>query len=218
MDAALASARTAAKLNPDSARFAARVPWILFRARRCDEARDAYEKLLDKFGSDADAESFETSIALRSARLELSGVCVALGRLDEAEQRLEEVLDDFPDDIEADNDLGFLWADRNVHLARALTMIRAAIAAEPDNRAYRDSLGWVYFRLGRFPDAVAELEKAVDEKQPDGTVLDHLGDAYQKVGNSAKALATWRRSIEALKKDKEAEKAEKVAAKLAQGK
>ena len=215
LDAALASARTAAKLNPDSARFAARVPWILFRARRYAEARDAYEKLLDKFGGDSDAESFETSLALRSVRLELSGVCVALGRLDEAEQRLEEVLDDFPDDVEADNDLGFLWADRNVHLARALTMIRAAIADEPDNRAYRDSLGWVYYRLGRFPEAVAELEKAIDEKQPDGTVLDHLGDAYRKVGNTSKALATWRRSVEALEKDKEPEKARKVQEKAA---
>ena len=140
---------------------------------------------------------------------------MALGRLDEAEQRLEEVLDDFPDDVEADNDLGFLWADRNMHLARALTMIRTAIAAEPDNKAYRDSLGWVYFRLGRFPEAVTELEKAIDEKQPDGTVLDHLGDAYRKVGNTAKALATWRRSIEALKKDKEPEKARKVQEKAA---
>jgi tetratricopeptide (TPR) repeat protein len=218
LDAAVASARTAAKLSPDSARFAARVPWILFRARRYDAAREAYEKLLEKFGGDADAESYETSLALRSARLELSGVCVALGRLDEAEQRLEEVLDDFPDDVEADNDLGFLWADRNVHLARALAMIRVAIAAEPDNRAYRDSLGWVYYRLGRFGEAVKELEKAIDEKQPDGTVLDHLGDAYQKVGNTAKALATWHRSVEALKKDKEPEKAPKVEQKLKAGK
>ena len=218
LDAALASARTAAKLTPDSARFAARVPWILFRARRNDEAREAYEKLLEKFGSDLDAESFETSLALRSARLELSGVCVALGRLDEAEQRLEEVLDDFPDDVEADNDLGFLWADRNIHLARALAMIRTAIAAEPENKAYRDSLGWVYFRLGRFPEAVVELEKAIDEKQPDGTVLDHLGDAYLKVGNTNKARATWQRAKEVLEKDKEPEKARKVDEKMIKGK
>jgi tetratricopeptide (TPR) repeat protein len=215
LDAALASARTAAKLSPDSIRFAARVPWILFRARRYDEARDAYEKLLDKFGGDSDAESLETSLALRSARLELSGVCVALGRLDEADERLEEVLDDFPDDVEANNDLGFLWADRNMHLARALKMIIVSVAAEPDNRAYRDSLGWVYYRLGRFGDAVKELEKAVDEKQPDGTVLDHLGDAYEKVGNVGKAKAAWHRAVAAFEKDKEAEKAGNEQKKIA---
>ena len=68
LDAALDSARIAAKLNPDSARFAARVPWILFRARRYDEARDAYEKLLEKIGGDAEVESFG-DLARGSARL-----------------------------------------------------------------------------------------------------------------------------------------------------
>ena len=89
----------------------------------------------------------------------------------------------------------------------------AAVAAEPENRAYRDSLGWVYYRLGRFPEAVAELEKALDEKRPDATILDHLGDAYQKLGNVEKASAAWRRAKEAYEKDKEPEKAKKVSEK-----
>jgi len=242
LDSALASARTAARLKPDSARYAVRVPWILARARRYDEARDGYEKLLEKFAGDRSAgskgktaplgppeggtpnkkppeggtpnedepESLETSLALREARLELSGVCVTLGRMDEAEERLEEVLDEFPDDPEADNDLGFLWADQNKHLERALPMIRVAVADQPDNRAFRDSLGWVYFRLGRYSEAIAELEKAIDEKQPDATILDHLGDAYQKAGNMDKATAAWRRAKTAYDKDKEPEKAKKM--------
>jgi len=211
LDAALAAARSAVKDKPDSARFAGRVPWILFRARHYEEARAAYEDLLEKFGPQAS--STETDYALREARLALSSVCVSLDRLDEAQERLEEVLDEYPDDVEADNDLGFLWADGNEHLQRALKMIVAAVAAEPDNRAYRDSLGWVYYRLGRFPEAVAELEKALDEKRPDATILDHLGDAYQKLGNVEKASAAWRRAKEAYEKDKEPEKAKKVSEK-----
>ncbi len=158
--------------------------------------------------------TLETSLALREARLGLSAVCVNLGRLEEAEEWLEEVLDEYPDDLGADNDLGFLWADENKRLDRALKMIKVAVAAEPDNRAYLDSLGWVYYRLGRFPEAVAELEKAVDEKQPDGTVLDHLGDAYEKLGRHSDAVAAWQRAKAALEKDKEAEKARKVADKI----
>jgi tetratricopeptide (TPR) repeat protein len=139
---------------------------------------------------------------------------VAQGRLAEAEEWLQQVLDEYPDDIEADNDLGFLWADENTHLQRASKMIAVAIAAEPKNRAYRDSLGWVYYRKGRFAEAVVELEKAVDEKQPDATVLDHLGDAYEKLGRHDKALAAWQRAVAAYEKDKEREKAGKVAEKL----
>jgi len=94
-------------------------------------------------------------------------------------------------------------------------MIVAAIAAEPENRAYRDSLGWIYYRLGRFSEAAVELEKAVDEKQPDGTVLDHLGDAYEKLGRHSQAVAAWQRAKTALEKDKEPEKARKVGEKMA---
>ena len=95
----------------------------------------------------------------------------------------------------------------------------AAVAAEPENRAYRDSLGWVFYRLGRFPEAVAELEKAVDEKQPDGTVLDHLGDAYEKLGRHEPGR--WRPGsgrTRPWKRKKKPEKAEKVREKMTKSK
>ena len=142
IEPALAAARLAAEKKGDSARFASRLPWILFRAKRYDEARQAYEKLFVRFGGERD--SAETLAVLREARLSISALCVVQGRLDEAEEWLQQVLDEYPDDVEANNDLGFLWADENKHLDRALKMIVAAIAAEPENRAYRDSLGWIY--------------------------------------------------------------------------
>ena len=213
---ALAAARNAEAKNGKSARFATRLPWILMRAKRYDEARLAYQKFFAKF--DGERDSAETVAALREARLSMSALCVLQGRMDEGEEWLQQVLDEYPDDVEADNDSGFLWADENKHLGRALKMIAAAVAAEPDNYAYRDSLGWVYFRLGRFTEAVAELKKAVDEKKPDGTVLDHLGDVYEKLGRHADALAAWRRAKEALLKEKEMEKAKKVEEKLTEDK
>ncbi len=209
---AMAAARSAAEEKNDSARFASRLPWILFRARRYDEARQAYEKLLTQFGGEKD--SVETLAVLREARLSISALCVAQGRLDEAEEWLQQVLDEYPDDVGANNDLGFLWADENKHLDRALKMIVAAVAAEPDNHAYRDSLGWVFYRLGRLPEAVAELEKAAAEKQPDATILDHLGDVYEKLGRHDKAVAAWQRAKAGFEKDKEPEKAGKVAEKI----
>ena len=207
---ALAEARKAEEKKSDSAHFASRLPWILYRARRYDEARQAYEKLFARFSGEKDKESVETQGVLREARLSMSALCAIQGRQDEAEEWLQQVLDEYPDDVGANNDLGYLWADQNKHLERAVKMVAAAVAAEPENRAYRDSLGWVYYRLGRLPEAVAELEKAIDEKQPDGTILDHLGDVYEKLGRHGQATATWKRAAEALEKDKETEKAVKV--------
>jgi len=211
-DEALAAARTAAEKAKDSARFRGRVAWVLYGAKRHDEARKAYEQLLHDF--DADHESAETRDVLREARLALSNLAVLKGDLPGAEEWLEQVLDEFPDDDGAMNDLGYLWADQNKNLERAKRMIETAVKAEPDNAAYRDSLGWVLLRLGKYPEAIAELEKAAADKKPDGTVLDHLGDAYQKINRRDKAVETWRKAAAVLRQEKETDKATAVEKKI----
>ena len=211
-DEALAAARKAAEIKKDSARFASRVPWILYHAKRNDEAIRAYADLVARF--DADHQSAETREVLREARLSLSNLCVLAKQIPAAEEWLQQVLDEFPDDIGAFNDLGYLWADAGRHLPRALEMIQKAVVAEPDNLAYRDSLGWIFYRLGRFQEAVVELEKAAHDKRPDAVILEHLGDAYAKLGRPDRAKDAWRRAAEAFRKDKEAEKANEMEGKI----
>jgi tetratricopeptide (TPR) repeat protein len=200
-DEALSVARRSAEVKKDSAHFAARVPWILYRAKRYEEARRAYTELVAKF--DADHESTETREILREARLALSNLCVETRRISEAEEWLEQLLDEYPGDTAVGNDLGYLWADGGKHLERALRMIREAVAAEPDSTAYRDSLGWADYRLGRFAEAVAELETAARDKHPDPVILDHLGDAYAALGRGEKARDAWRRAAAALRQEKD---------------
>jgi tetratricopeptide (TPR) repeat protein len=111
-----------------------------------------------------------------------------------------------------------LWAEQGEHRQRALGMTQFAVAAEPENIAYRDSLGWAYFQLGRYDEAVAELEKAAAEDDPDGVILDHLADAYHKQGQNDKALATWQRAAEAFEKEKDDAKLKSTRAKIAEHK
>ena len=94
-------------------------------------------------------------------------------------------------------------------------MIRNAIAAEPANAAYLDSLGWILFRLGDYGAAVAELEKAIKEDEsPDGTILDHLGDAYAKNKQLAQARDALQRAIKSFDKKQDAEKLKATQEKL----
>ncbi len=199
-----------------SARFASRKPWILERAKRYQEARHAYEALVARYDSEPD--NFEARTVMHDARLSLSALCVNLHEMPAAEEWLEEVLDEFPDDVGAQNDLGYLWADQNKHLNRALAMIQKAVAAEPANYAYRDSLGWIYFRLGRNDEAIAELKKAINDKEPDGSVLDHLAEVYKKTGQVEKARESWQKALAILSKEGDAEKIEEVKKKLNQTK
>jgi len=214
-DAALAAARKAARLRKDSARMSGREAWVLFHARRYADARKAYQALLERF--DGNYRSEENRRALREARLVLSNIETIENRLDAAEPWLEEVLDEYPDDVSALNDLGYLWADRGVHLHRALRMLQQAVQEEPDNTAFRDSLGWVYFRLKKYPEAIAELEKAAAKAEKnDGVIFEHLGDAYAAQGQADKARGAWQKALELLRqeKDQDAQKIQRVTEKL----
>ena len=147
-DAALEAAGKAAQADPDSARFEARAAWVLYHAKRYDEAEKAHLELLRKY--DAKFDDQEVRDVVRDARLVLSNICIQRDDLPQAEEWLEQILDEVPEDVGALNDLGYLWADQNKHLNRALQMVQKAVEGEPDNMAYRDSLGWAYYRLGRF--------------------------------------------------------------------
>jgi tetratricopeptide (TPR) repeat protein len=88
-----------------------------------------------------------------------------------------------------------MLADRNIRLNEALDMIKKAVDQEPDNGAFLDSLGWVYYRLGRLDEAVDYLKRAVQQSGKDPTVNDHLGDVYMKQGNLKEAIEQWETSL-----------------------
>ncbi len=208
-DDALEAAQKAVELEPDSPRFHGRIGWVLYHAGRYEEAIDVYRRMIERF--DHDRTSADIRDVLRQARLILSSLHVLQNDYAAAEPWLEEVLDEFPDDPGALNDLGYLWADRNKNLDLALEMITRAVDAQPENAAFRDSLGWVYYRLERYEEAVVELEKAAGlEDEPDPIILEHLGDAYAAAGQTEKARDAWRRAAEAFRKAGQPEKANDV--------
>lgn len=210
-DLALQAAHSARQARPKDIRFALREATVLQRARRFPEARQKYEEALGQFDKASDP---SVRRELLQARRMLSNLCLELGDQAAAIERLEEVLDEFPEDTGASNDLGYLWADRNVHLQRSLRMVQHAVDAEPENRAYRDSLGWVFFRLGRFAEAVVELEKAAAGDDPSGVILDHLGDALAQAGRRAEARPHWQNALQTFRKEGDETSAAAVEKKL----
>ena len=213
-DEALAAARHAADKQPKSAQFQSRIGWILYHAKRYDEAIAAYKDLLSKF--DKEHSSPDVREAMRDARLILSNLYVLKGDSAQAEEWLQQVLDEFPDDVGASNDLGYLWADGDKHLRLALKMIRRAVKAEPENHAYRDSLGWVLYRLGRYREAKVELEAATVGGDSDGVILEHLAEVQWKLGETALALAGFKRAKQAMESqnDLDPDRAAKLNARI----
>ena len=75
----------------------------------------------------------------------------------------------------------------------------------PDDGYIRDSLGWVYFKMGNITQAVVELEKAAEMVDNDPIIKEHLGDVYLKNGQKEKALAAYQKSYELYEDDQSKE-------------
>ena len=84
-----------------------------------------------------------------------------------------------PDWAPAQNFLGYVMADHNRELSDARKLIERALQRDPENGAYVDSYGWVLYRLGRYPEAREQLERAVRLTAGDPVVREHLGDVYR---------------------------------------
>jgi len=116
-------------------------------------------------------------------------------KYDEAEAEFKKVLAITPQSAAALNYLGYMNADRDVRLEESLNYIKTAVSLEPTNGAYLDSLGWAYFKLGKYDLAEENLTKASLRMGSDPTVQDHLGDLYQKTGRLKLAAAHWERAV-----------------------
>jgi tetratricopeptide (TPR) repeat protein len=113
----------------------------------------------------------------------------------EAEEQFKKVLASDPEHASALNYLGYMLADQNMKLDEALDYIKRAVDLDPTNGAYLDSLGWAYFRLGKYELAEDNLLKASQKINTDPTVHDHLGDLYQKTGRLKLAATNWERAL-----------------------
>lgn len=125
---------------------------------------------------------------------------------------MQEVIRLNPEHAAALNFVGYTWADDGTNLEQALEYIRKAVELQPDNGYIRDSLGWVYFRMGDIRRAIEELEKAVTLSPDDPAIYDHLGDAYAANAEEDKAIRAYMRAVELF--DDQSEERDKVQEKM----
>ncbi len=92
------------------------------------------------------------------------------------------------------NYLGYTYADLGVRLEEAEGLIKKALENRPDDGYITDSLGWVYYKMGRFEDARVWIEKAVALVPEDPVILEHLGDVYVALGMKEKAALVYARA------------------------
>jgi tetratricopeptide (TPR) repeat protein len=113
----------------------------------------------------------------------------------QAEADFRKALELSPDQPQVLNYLGYSFVEMKQNLDEALDMIQRAVAARPDDGYITDSLGWVFYRLGRYDEATTVMERAAELTPVDPIVTDHLGDVYWAVGRRREAEFQWHRAL-----------------------
>lgn len=191
LDEAIKLGREVLAKAPEDVDFNRVLGAILTKAHRYDEAIKFYRELLKQHPANNDL-----------ARVAHSGLSIIYVNRDDfanGEKELEELLKRDPDDAGVNNDLGYLYADQGKRLGEAEGMIRKAVAEDPENSAYLDSLAWVLYKRGQYEEALRNMEKAISiarRSGPDGTLFDHLGDILFRLKRFDKAREAWNEALE----------------------
>lgn len=186
--------------------------WVLREAGQYAESAKTYESILDRIDKDKRLEPEEKEGYVERFRYILSNVYVDLKQIDKAAEHLQWLLEKKPDEPGYNNDLGYIWADHDMHLEKAEKLVRKAIEldrkrrkANPsltpeedrDNGAYLDSLGWILYKQKRFKEAKEVLQKAVEDKNSQHIeIYDHLGDVLLALGEREAAIRAWERGLQ----------------------
>jgi len=185
LEKALESARTALALAPENTNIRTYLAQLLMRKSSYSKAEEILRHGLEKTPNDT-VTLYQLAIVYdRSDRFTL------------AIDLLKRIIEIDPGHHDALNYLGYSWADRGVNLEESLVLIKKALKIRPDAAYIMDSLGWVYYRMGRYEEALEQLLKAGKEMEGDSTVLEHLGDTYDKLGQTDLAIEFWSLTLKA---------------------
>jgi Flp pilus assembly protein TadD len=149
--------------------------------REAGRAREAFDLLTAALAQAPDDPSLLYETAMAAEKLD---------RLDVMERNLRRLIELKPDDAHAYNALGYSLADRNLRLEEANALIGRALQLAPNDAYIIDSQGWVYYRMGKLPQAREHLERAWQRK-PHAEVGAHLGEVLWQLGERDAARRVW---------------------------
>ena len=167
-----------------------------------DSAEDNYliGAVLRKAGETERAERLllraeQLAPADRRTLFELAALYERNGDFDGALERIIRLYEKDPEDASVNNYYGYLLAEKGEKLDFAEQLLKRALVSEPENGYFLDSLGWILFRKGDAEGALRVLLEAAGHAGEDPVIWDHLGQTYETLGEGAKAMESYSKSL-----------------------
>ena len=174
--------KNAAKLEPENIEIYKSLGAIYLQQHKLREAEGIFKLVVGLAPLDAEAHFY------------LGSIYYDLKDYTATEKEFKTAIKLKPDYHEALNFLGYFYLEQDKSIDQAAELIRQALALDPENGAYIDSLGWFYYKKGKFKEALGYLEKAAAQLS-DPEIYDHLGDVFLKLGNLSNARLNWEKSL-----------------------
>ncbi len=179
---AIAMLETAAKKWPDNMELAYFLALGYDDTGKTPKAREMLKLIITKAPGNAEA------------RMQYAVISERVGDMAAAEESFRELIRMNPANANVLNYLGYSLADRGLKLEEAEGLIAGAVALDPGNGAYLDSLAWVRFKRGRHDEALADINRALRKVYDDPVVWGHAGDIYEAKGDLRAAWLAWKKA------------------------
>ena len=126
---------------------------------------------------------------------QLALVYDTMRRFEDSDGLYEEALKIDPENHLVLNNYAYSLAERGLQIERALEMSRKAVDLQPENASYLDTIGWIFFRLGRYTEAETYVKKAISKGEVNAVVYEHLGDIYFRMNQKDLAIEHWNMAL-----------------------
>ena len=138
----------------------------------------------------------------RGARHSLAIASDALNYWTESDSLYEGLIASDTNDIQALNNYSYSLVERNIQLSKALIMSKKTIELDPENAAYLDTIGWIYYKMDDIENALRFIRKSVELENNNAVVLEHLGDVLISNNQIEEAVLFYQKALE-IDKDNE---------------
>ncbi len=183
-DEALVYLKKSEKLNPQNPELLTTISFVLGKLKRVNEAIEYSEKALSIDNKN------------RNALINLGLLLDDNGYFNKCDSLYEEALRIYPDDPTLLNNYAYSLAKRKVNLDKALEMSKKSLEKDSLVGSYLDTMGWIYFQMGRLGEAERYIKLAIEQGSPSSEILEHMGDVYASMSKKEEAIEYYKMALE----------------------